>query len=297
MKLFIIHILASILRIPFVRGKVTISEFFYKLLKPTYTIVKMKVCDCYITLDLSQREVRYIYFGAYEKAERKFLNKFLRAAETAVDVGANYGYLSAVMLCKIGKSGKVYGFEPNPGVYESLSSLTESSDGRFRAYNLAVSDNTFSDGIKFYVNHEHSMWASTIPEFTWAAQPEVFVVESVRLTDFFLTNQIDKISLIKIDVEGGEADVLKGLIPFLENHHKSAIFCEITPSTDERWLNVIEQIKLLLNLGYKIYQIDKSGNLTMVSFNHIKNLSRQINLVFAMEDDIKSRDILTNEVI
>lgn len=289
-KLFILKTLSFLFRLSFIRGKITVSEIFYKFLKPRYTIVKMKICDCYITLDLADQQLRYVYFNAYETAERKFLHKFLKKGDVFVDVGANYGYLSAIALCNIGSEGRVYAFEPNPKVYKGLASLTESSNKRFSAYQFAVGD-VSSGKLKFYVNRSHSMLSSTLPEFAGKDDVEFFEVDTISLNEFFVDKKIDEIGLIKIDVEGGEAGVLAGLIPFLKDHRKAAIMCEISPSSDERWANVLEQITALQDLGYGLNDIDAGGNILPVSFDEVKKRTRQSNVIFATAEDLEQRYI------
>src|SRR5262245_62804722 len=112
--------LSTILRLPVMRGRISISELAYKHFSLGNPIVQMNVNGIPVTLDLSQKELRYIYFGAYERNEVDFLQRWLRCGDVVIDVGANVGYLSAVMAGIVEPEGKVYAFEPNPSMIVEL---------------------------------------------------------------------------------------------------------------------------------------------------------------------------------
>jgi len=60
----------KVLRGPGFRGRVTISEALIRLLNPKSLIFEMNVGNHTVMLDLSEPEIRYMFFGAFEPAER-----------------------------------------------------------------------------------------------------------------------------------------------------------------------------------------------------------------------------------
>ena len=103
----LLRMLSTVLRLPGMRGRITISELAYKYFPLGNPIVQLNVNGIPVTLDLSQKELRYIYFGAYERNEVGFLQKWLKPGDVVIDVGANVGYLSAIMAGIVGSEGKV----------------------------------------------------------------------------------------------------------------------------------------------------------------------------------------------
>jgi FkbM family methyltransferase len=251
----------------------------------------MKVGGYPVLVDLSDRELRYIYFGAFEPSERRFLQQYIRQNDTVVDVGANIGYLSAIVLNQIGESGRLIAFEPNPVIFNRLQNVTKASNGRMQAFNCAVSSKTSdkeSDRIKLFVNAGHSMWSSTVEGVSGAGDSEYVFVDTVALADFLSGHGIADVAFVKIDVEGAEADVLDGLIPFIGRDRRPAIMCELVPNGD-RWVYALDQLSKLYDHGYLPYRIATSGNLAKIDSKVVRNIDKVENLVFATQEWVDSR--------
>ncbi len=291
-KLALLELLAKITRLSFLPGKVTISELAFKLLNPKRSRVSMPVGDLQITVNLAEKLVRYIYFGAFEKAERRFIHSYVKPHDTAIDVGANYGYLSAEMLSAMQNQGTVYAFEPNPSVFEYLSTLEKSACGSFHPIQAAVSDSTSigeEDMIDFYVDSSESMWSSAIPEIASPDCSRIFRIRSVTLSDFISDQAIPRIDFIKIDVEGLESSVLRGLYDHIKQNDRPTIMVEITDGNADNLLKSEEIIGKFQSLGYRLFEIDTRGELVNPSFERITSLSGTINLVLATNENLKLR--------
>jgi hypothetical protein len=60
------------------------------------------------------------FFGAYEPEVRTEIRRRLRPGDTAIDVGANAGWHTLLMACRVGPGGRVIAVEPNPSSRERL---------------------------------------------------------------------------------------------------------------------------------------------------------------------------------
>ena len=58
--------------------------------------------------------IRSMYYSNYEAATVVVMKKYLKQGDTVIDVGASIGYLSALAMGFVGKSGEVHSFEPVP---------------------------------------------------------------------------------------------------------------------------------------------------------------------------------------
>lgn len=150
-------------------------------------------------------------FGAAMLAE-------IRPGDTVWDVGANVGQYAVEFARAVGDAGGVVAFEPNPEAFEVL----ERAAGNVRAVNVALSD---ADGeVDFYLAPER---AAPDSGMTPAAGRRRVRVAAVR-GDSFLAEHPDLApACIKVDVEGFEAEVLRGLSGALTAQSLRCVFVEV----------------------------------------------------------------------
>jgi FkbM family methyltransferase len=147
--------------------------------------------------------------GVYDLVVVETLARLAEPRETAVDAGANVGFMSNVLANAVGPDGRVICFEPHPLIWEMLTSNVsrwrtvdgiENIDARQAALSsangtsaLAVDPQTFSQN-KGTASLEQADIGSSIE------------VATVRLGD----ERIDAIGVLKLDVEGHELAALEG---------------------------------------------------------------------------------------
>jgi FkbM family methyltransferase len=184
-----------------------------------------------------------ILLGIYEAEELRLMRQFLRPGQLIVDVGANVGYLTRFFARSSGQSGKVCAFEPNPLIF-SLLERNVASLPQVEAYNFGLSTQEEERPL-FLAGSDHSV-ASFSRDYPLT---HVFYQESGQLNsvtarlvagDEFMrkigpsrTGIIDKIDILKVDVEGWELNVLAGLEKTIMSSKKITIFCEYNPSAQE----------------------------------------------------------------
>jgi hypothetical protein len=100
-------------RLP-LRGLPLLFDPFGPVLFRPPSPARLRLGDIDLDLDLSNRLMRTMYFGIFEKELLAYLRLVLRPGDTFVDVGANIGYVSAFARQLVGTSGMVYCFEPVP---------------------------------------------------------------------------------------------------------------------------------------------------------------------------------------
>ncbi len=170
-----------------------------------------------------------MYFGSYALLVVNAMQRFLQPGDVFLDVGANIGYLSAVGAGLVGPAGQVHAFEPVPAYAERLRRLTKlNPDYRIVANSCAAGE---TRGIcTMYVAREAGQ--STLVH-SYKAEREILStieVPVIRLDSYLEENQIEEVALIKIDAEGFELPVLKGLHNYFEkSRQRPAIICEIAP--------------------------------------------------------------------
>src|SRR5690606_26316395 len=126
------------------------------------------------------------------------------------DIGANIGNYSLMLSEIFGNNSKIYSFEPSTSTFKVLNKRIKGFN-TIQGYNYGLSDKE-SEAI-LYSNAELSGLASLYRRRLDHFNIHFDRKEKIQLTtldDFCLRNNIQKIDLLKIDVEGSEMKVLNG---------------------------------------------------------------------------------------
>lgn len=183
-----------------------------------------------VCTDLGDWASRAHYFEGiyYDRTVPMLIDRVLSGGGTFIDVGANRGLHSLYAGRVLGSRGHVYSFEPNPETFEVLKAhLTMNQVRNCTPINIGISDTDAELKLNLF-NDGHSGTCS----FVASRQ----VVEAVSVPVRPLDEVLDATTLagpllIKIDVEGFEHRVLKGMKRFLARTDATVI-CELT----DEWL-------------------------------------------------------------
>jgi FkbM family methyltransferase len=185
---------------------------------------------------------------------------------TVVDIGANAGRFTAFAAPLVGRSGRVYCFEPVPAAWRVLKKTVALR--RLRqvvVIEAALSNRT---GTAVMTIPLKDGWKPQLPIAYLGGhpQPEAWqeTVPVEQLDEFCAAHHIDRIDFIKCDTEGHEYFVFAGGLKTLERDRPS-IFCEIAkPYLARHQLDPAAVFELLATLGYQAYLPTAQGKLTPV---------------------------------
>ena len=182
-----------------------------------------------------------IYSGLHEFEDMSFLLHFLRDGDLFVDVGANIGSYTILASAEIG--AKTIAFEPVKSTYINLInniSLNQISD-KVEPLNIGVSNKKGS--LKFTKSFDTG---------NHVANPDESEFESIEVDslDSILANKNP--SLLKIDVEGFETEVLNGATDILQLESLKAIIIELNGSGNRYGYNDNDTHLKLLENGFKV---------------------------------------------
>ena len=121
--------------------------------------------------------------------------------DVCVDVGANIGMASLYLsnFCK-----RVYSIEPSPKIYEALVENVKGTS--IKTFNHAIFTDSLSLRLLGYRN-EPPQTTHIDSGNTHALPTEQIFVSAISLKTFMEDNNIDKIDVLKIDVEGSEYEI------------------------------------------------------------------------------------------
>lgn len=199
---------------------------------------------------------RAMRLGTYEAAIQRCIADNLGPADVFVDIGANVGFFSLIAARRVGPDGRVYAFEP---VAENAASIVRSSRlngmSNVDVYAEAVGARTYRTELILAQHIGGAMLASagTPPDFAGSVQVDV-----VSLDDVIGTRKLRRPTLVKIDVEGAEMDVLQGMRRTLCSARPTLIY-----EVDDETRNGLEEkcgeiASFLDSAGYKIWPLPTS---------------------------------------
>ena len=205
------------------------------------------------------------HYGTYEELEAKIMEEKIETGNIVVDIGANIGLHTLNMARIVGNTGQVFAFEPDPSNFEILKKNVKINNYK----NIILEQKAVGDkhGRVTLYQSDNPINHRIFPQ-TEQAKSEI-QVELTNLDNYFDSDMIDKINFIKIDVEGMEFGVLKGMKNILKNNKKIKILFEFVPKdTMEAGFIPIELLDYLTSNGFKLYCMDeKTKKLLYVSNN------------------------------
>jgi FkbM family methyltransferase len=185
----------------------------------------------------------------YDNQTRQIIRKVCTAHSNTVDVGTHHGDILDILVQQ-SPGGTHYGFEPLPGLYESLR-LKYQQQKNIVLYDFALSNANGSSSF----NH-----VTTNPSYSGIRKrsydrndetDETIEVKTARLDDVLLS-QNKKIDFIKIDVEGGELGVLQGAAQLIKRDRPVIVFECGLGGSDVYDTTPAELFTFFADLGYAI---------------------------------------------
>ena len=188
---------------------------------------------------------------------QRFFKQELIPNTMFIDIGAHLGFFSFHVAKLIGPGGSVIAFEPDPDMYESLFRSTRlNSSYCITCANIALSD--VNGQAKFYRSRD-STASSLVPEKPGHEDRyrDSIPVQCRRLDDYVKEHDLNlqKLHLVKCDVEGHEDKVVSGMLNSLIEASFPTIWIEVRgPEGSTRAPNTYRDVNRMLNeLGYKPY--------------------------------------------
>ena len=216
--------------------------------------IRGKLNGYMMELDISQWSARSAFFLGrwYDLHTQKLLVQVLKKGDEVIDIGANIGMFSLAASHIVGREGIVHAFEPNPRHLEQLNRNIEINQiDNIRVYPVGLGE---TDGqFNLYVPNINSGEGSLAPVNYGDDECDELKV-TVKVGDDLLQETAPR--LIKIDVDGAEVGVLKGIFKLI-NKQKPLIAIEYVPAYLNRFGNCIEDILAIADEhSYKAFKMD-----------------------------------------
>lgn len=160
--------------------------------------------------------------GCWELWTTKVMADTVRPGDVCLDVGANIGYYTVLMADIAGPTGKVIAAEPMPGTRAYLKRNVDINGYYGNTEIVAAAFGAEPGEVTVYMppgEPKNAIILDYCPDPTW----EKVTASVVRIDDLGL----DRIDFIKIDVEGAEMNVWRGMQATVEQHQGLKIIMEV----------------------------------------------------------------------
>jgi len=256
----------------------------WRSVQPRYRAYVDPVLKCLATVDLAEWGGRSCYYwGRFpDVAHQLLLCRVLKPGDTYIDVGANVGFHSMLASRLVGPSGVVLSFEPNPATFSILSGhMAINRIKNCRPFSFALGD---VDGDATLNQIEIHSGTATLRAVN---EPLNSVKVNVRRGDeIFKDIPFAGQTIIKVDVEGFELQVLRGLEKTLAR--VAIVAVEITPD----WLaqqkaTPGEMVTYMQNLGFQAIVPRLTWRLGLFSprleFDPLTRITKQTDVCFVRD--------------
>lgn len=208
-------------------------------------------------LKLSARRADWNFArGTYEIPVQEALVSNLRQGDVFYDIGANIGFFSNLAARQVGKSGRVYAFEPVPSNATAIARSARLNDmNTIEVIAEAVGATTGRAELVLARHIGGAALASADEPPDPAGRLEVTVT---TLDDAIMQRSMRPPSLVKIDVEGAEIDVLRGMMETLRTHRPTVIYEVDSESRESLARKATPLAELLSAAGYEITPLANS---------------------------------------
>ncbi len=210
--------------------------------------------------------------GEWEAHYTELVRKIVKKGDTVVDVGANYGYYSVITGWQVGNSGQVYAFEPNPVVFNFLNKSLK-ANGFFtnkmaKSFQVGLSDyegvSTFS-----FLDGDFGGGSMFTPENRIVKEKFDVIDVDISTMDIQLKD-VKSLDFVKIDAEGAEVSIIKGMQSLISRSPNLKILMEFYPNYIKKHSTVESFVDELVKYGFVFYRPLIHGELQKISIEELK---------------------------
>ena len=214
-------------------------------------------------LDLRDGIPLGLYLGTFERTTARALRRLLPPGGVAIDIGANIGAHALPMARVTGAKGRVIAVEPTAAAFADLGrniQLNPGLHGIVAALQAAVVAPEGRPPAEYYSAWPVTSGSTASPHQNSDDRHAIHrgVLRStagaigITLDDLVSRESLVRLDVIKLDVDGGEVDVLKGGRAALARL-RPAIVLELCPyALDERGASLADLLKLLEEANYRL---------------------------------------------
>ena len=264
---------------------------------------KIKVNGSQMYVDFNDGGVsRQLYL--HKKRERystDYMKEIVRERDTIIDIGANSGYY-ALLESQLANRGEVYAIEPVPRNVQLLKKNIELNDYKnIQVFPFAIGGSGGMRKIYLYDKGNLCSFKKNIQNNP-AGKMDVLMMTLDNFVEKYVSGDP---ALIRMDVEGYEYEIIKGMSDLLESNKPLILFIELHPFMMSKD-NIKELIEILYRNNFWVRAIFLEPSTSdYASVNVINKIFKKLDLPelgYAgkgydnLEEVLRKRDFTTSMV-
>ena len=199
-----------------------------------------------------------VLMGWYEPESEQWFQKLIRPGSVVLDIGGHLGVHSRRFSKLVGNTGRVYVFEANPENHRVLLHNLKARQYRnAEVLHSAVADRDGTALLHLSPGHSnHSLNSG------YTAETGTVEVPCISVDTFCANRKIDRVDFIKVDTEGAEPMVLRGMRGTIEANPSITLLVEHNPAALRAGgVEPDEFLSLLASLGLRYDSVSEDGSL------------------------------------
>jgi len=180
----------------------------------------------WLLVPLDDFDGRSLYYFGGPIGIKWICKRILRPGDNIIDIGANLGIVTHISRQVVGTQGQVHAFEPQSQLVDLMKqSLERNGYTDVVIHNIALGKK--KEQKQFFIPIHHCGAASLIESSSYGPKTRTISVPVENAGTYLSKLGLSHIRLMKMDVEGYEAEIIEGALDFLKINPPDAILFEI----------------------------------------------------------------------
>lgn len=200
----------------------------------------------------------YIFFyGAFRPEVSRLINRMLRPGQVAIDIGANVGMHSVIMANRVGPTGHVVVFEPDPHPMGRLR-RNMALNGIDWVTTVEAAVSARSETRTFYLHDDSignfanaSLVAANVGKQTASVEMQV-----VSIDEWMRDNPLPRVDVVKLLAQGEEFNALQGMRGLIERDRPKIFFLYEPSYWHRQDLELMDAVKFFAGHGYGVQEVE-----------------------------------------
>lgn len=219
----------------------------------------------YICVDTNSIDsIDYLLGWEMEADLLPFFRSFLQPKSVVLDIGANFGLYTAISGTFVRNLGRLYSFEANPHTFDFLMRTLYANRlvqrQNITAVNALIGESAGRGVLHYLPQFLGGATASDVGQ--WGAEKQSVELDMIMIDQFLPENLL--VDLVKIDVEGYEPLVIRGMKETIRRSLNIRIFLEVVEEFLTYTVNTAQFATEINALGLKICRILPGFRLELV---------------------------------
>lgn len=222
-----------------------------------------------------------LFRGDYEPHLTKLWTRLASKNSVAIDVGANIGAHTLTMARCVGPGGRVLAFEPNPIVRTVLEqNLHLNGIKHVSVFDCALGSQAGSLPLRVPKRDSEEFSNLGLASLVALETPHDLINVDIRtLDDVLEAEQVERVDVIKIDVQGYEMETLRGMRECLARHRPALVFEYDAWAWRQANVQPADAFNMLDAAGYRICRLDGSTGATERPLDRKESLPDYLDLL------------------